>query len=343
MRELIPFGWLVLYLLGSTAVAAGPEYDLVQPIESRSRLVLQSARGRARVERTGSASQTLRLRSDEVLTTLAETHGGWTAAGIREEESTTSLIIITRSSQGTQRLTPPASRRHPLRLRPILAVEGERLDGMAWLEGTDFASLSVRAASRAQDGWSDVSVIAPPARGSQTGLVAVVLSDGSWLLVWSAFDGQDDEILWSMGQQDNWSRPTGVHKNNTAPDIMPALVATTNGALLTWSRLIDGEYQLVLSRLKRSGGWSRPQVIGPPGSLEPAFVIQDDQLLLVYRHAWPRAWAVTEVSLDGSGRRLAVFSEDVPSRPVVLRSSGENVEIRWPGNRKQVEGWEALP
>ncbi len=342
MRRFLPFGLVLVHLLASPVWAGGPEYEVLQPVESRSGLILESARGKARIERQGAAPQRLALQADEILTTIAETRGGWTAAGVREEDSATKIILVNRSNQGTRRLSAPALQRHPLQLRPALAVERDELDGMAWLEGRNLTSLSVRAASRTQGEWQDVTIVAPPARGSQTGLVVTVLEDGNWLLAWSAFDGSDDEILWSIGQQDRWSVPRRLGKGNSAPDIMPALVSTPDGALLTWSRLINGQYHLMLSRF-RSNGWSPPRVMGPPGSLEPGFSIQDGQLLLLYRHAWPPGWAITELSADGRANRLAVVSEGVPSRPVLVKSSGDNVELRWGDRRQRVVGWEAVP
>lgn len=342
MRKFTPFGLVFLYLVGSSAVAEELEYEVIQPIQSRSNLVLESARGRASVERKGAARQRLPLRSTEILTTIAETRGGWTAAGIRGEDSASKLILVHRSNQGTGRLAAPALQRHPLQLRPALAVRGEELEGVAWLEGTDLTSLSVRAASWASGEWAEVTVVAPPARGSQTGLVATVMEDGKWLLAWSAFDGRDDEILWSIGRDGDWSVPQRLDRNNSVPDIMPTVVSTPDGALLSWSRMIDGQYQLLLSRLG-ANGWSRPQVIGPPGSIEPGFSLLDGQLLLLYRHAWPQAWAVTELSPKGRALRLAVVSDDGKSRPVLMGSSGENVELRWADNRRRALGWEGLP
>ena len=103
-----------------------------------------------------------------------------------------------------------------------------------------------------------------------------------------------------------------------------------------------GQYQLMLSRFQ-TNGWSRPQVIGPPGSLAPGFTMRGNQLLLLYRHAWPQGWAVTELSADGSAHRLAVVSEGASSRPILVDSSGENVELRWANRRRQAVAWEALP
>jgi hypothetical protein len=188
----------------------------------------------------------------------------------------------------------------------------------------------------------EVALVAPRARGSQTGLVLPELPDGNWLLAWSAFDGSDDEILWSIGRLDHWSTPRRLGPENSVPDIMPALVSTPDGALLTWSRMIDGQYRLTLSHFE-AGDWSRPRLVGPPGSLEPGFTVQDGQLLLLYRHAWPQGWAVTELSTQGRTLRLAFLSDSGPSRPVLTGSSGDDVELRWPDRRRRTVGWEALP
>lgn len=213
---------------------------------------------------------------------------------------------------------------------------------MVWLEGQNLTSLSVRAAVREGEEWNGVTVVAPPARGSQTGLVATVLGDGRWLLAWSAFDGKDDEILWSIGKDERWSIAQRLGSNNSVPDISPAIVTTPNGALLAWSRMIDGEYQLLLARFK-NGTWSQPEIIGPRGSLEPAFTVADNQLHLVYRHAWPRAWAVTELSTNGRSQRFAVVPDEAAGRPILTRSGGESVELRWPGRQLRKTEWEALP
>jgi len=146
MRRFLPFGLSAVYLLGSPVLAAAPEYEVLQPVESHSNLILETARGRARIERQGAAPQRLALHADELLTTIAETRGGWTAAGVREEDSATKIIVFNRGNQGTRRLSTPALQRHPLQLRPTLAVQGGELEGMAWLEGPDLTSLSVRLA-----------------------------------------------------------------------------------------------------------------------------------------------------------------------------------------------------
>lgn len=340
MRRTTPFGLIFLCMLGSAVSAT--ELEILQPVLSRSNLVLESGRGQARIQRQGAATQRVNLRSNEILTTVAETRGGWTVAGVREEKAKSRLILLERSPQGTRRVAPPALQRHPLQVRPALAVRDDELRGMAWLEGPDLTSLGVRTAARVGGEWQEVTVVGPPARGSQTGLVMAIMTSGDWLLAWSAFDGKDDEILWSLGLEERWSAPRRLTRNNSAPDIMPALVSTPDGALLTWSRRIEGEYHLMMSRF-RAGSWSAPEVVGPAGSLEPGFAVRDGQIFLLYKHAWPQGWAVSELSNQGHARRLAVVTGGAVARPVLTRSSSEDVELRWADNRNRAAAWEAVP
>lgn len=342
MRRFLPFGLVVLHLVSAVPAAHTAEIEVLQPVESRSSLVLESTLGKARVEGRGMAPQRVPLRADERLSAIVETRQGWTAAGIREEDEGSQIIVFERNQGGTRRVATPGQQRHPLRVRPNLAVQREELQGMAWLEGTDLLSLSVRAADRSGDDWDEVAVVAPPARGSQTGLVNAVLPDGRWLLVWSAFDGTDDELLWSVGKRQDWALPRPVAKRNNTPDIMPALASTTQGAVLTWSRLLDGEYRLMLSRFDK-GSWSRPQVVGPPGSLDAGFAFDGNRLFLVYRHAWPRGWAISEMTSQGTGDRIAIILDDSGSRPALISTSGEGVELRWPDRQRQSVRWEILP
>ncbi len=126
------------------------------------------------------------------------------------------------------------------RRSPVLLVRKETLLGIAWLEGDTASSLSVRAAAWDGDAWQDVETVSAPGPGSQTGLTGTVLADGSWLLAWSAVDGEDDEIVWSRRAGDRWTPVRPVSENNHVPDVTPVLTAAGTGALLAWSRY-DGE------------------------------------------------------------------------------------------------------
>ena len=342
MRRYAPFGLVFLYLVGGIASAEQSETELHQPTRSRSNLVLEATLGEAKVDQDGAQPRRIAVRRNELLTTIEETHQGWTAAGIKEVRNGTNLILISRSSEGTQRLTLPQPQRHDLRLRPTLLVSDEAMSGLAWLEGPDLTSLSIRTSTRVNGEWDEVSIVAPPAKGSQTGLVATGLPDGSWMLAWSAFDGQDDDILWSQGRDDHWTPPRRIGQNNSVPDIMPTLVVTGNGALLAWSRVIDGQYQILLSRFD-GANWSAPSLVGPPGSLQPRFAVRDGGLHLLYHHAWPAAWAVADLAPSGRIRRDAILAEDQPDRPVLVGSSSRSAELRWSRHGRRSLSWEAVP
>jgi hypothetical protein len=342
MRRIASLGLVFLSLTGVALSAEETATELRQPTQSRSLLVLESAMGEARVERQGGGSQRIAVRKNELLTTIAETRSGWTAAGIKQVRHGTELVVISRGTSGTRRLPTPEVQRHDLRLRPTLLVDDENMDGLAWLEGTDITSLSVRTAQRTGEEWSDVNVVAAPARGSQTGLVATALADGSWLLAWSAFDGNDDDILWSRGRGGQWSSARRVTQNDTLPDVTPTLIATGNGALLSWSRLINGEYQVVLARFDGTN-WSPPSALGPRGSLDPRFVLRDDTLHLIFRNAWPAGWTVADVAATGRMQRIAILAGKQASSPVLMRSVGDSVELQWPHQASKTQRWEAVP
>jgi hypothetical protein len=138
-------------------------------------------------------------------------------------------------------------------------VEGSELGGLVWLEGSPAGGMGVRAAAWEDGRWAQADWIARPGKGSQTGLAGVVLRDGSWLVVWSAFDGQDDEIVSARRAGDGWQAPRRVVADNRVPDITPALAVTNQGAIAAWSRfdgtgLQPGARALERGRLARAGG-----------------------------------------------------------------------------------------
>lgn len=341
MGNLVRLGALVVYLVGSSILAAEPEQILVQPSANRHEFVLRSARGQAHIEEPTGRTTRLPLHPDELLTALAETRGGWTVAGTRETDRGRQMVLLRGDSTGVQRLRAPLPQRHSLRLRPILMVQQEHFEGIAWLEGIDPTSLSVRSAARSGEEWEEISIVAPPARGSQTGLAGAVLEDNTWLLVWSAFDGRDDEIVWSRGSGTVWARVQRL-SSNAVPDITPAVLTVEGGALLAWSRVVDGDYRLMISRFNGTD-WTQPQIFGPAGSLEPGFVTRDGALLLIYHHAWPRGWAVADLYSNGRVKRWTSLAEPSADRPVVRGLSDGSLELLWPDEEVRTARWEPAP
>lgn len=250
-------------------------------------------------------------------------------------------------------------------LRETLLVVSPRGDliGAAWLEGSDPRRLGVRFASWDGAAWGPAVVVAPPAAGSQLALTGTVLGDGSVLLAWSAFDGKDDEILWSRREGATWSPPRRLAADNAVPDITPALHAIQgtgsagDDALAAWSRYQDGHYRVVVSRFD-GRAWSEPRPVGPAGSVFPGFEPgpETGAARILFRTAAPRGWQAVEVDRDGRPRRSARVRAEAPDRP---RLAADGAVLRfvwpgtWPGRSDEADGplspsvrsapWENLP
>lgn len=339
----------IAWLLGSGASAVGasspessktPDGRVLQPVENRQGLLISVHDRRVDVELPGGSRTVSRLRDGEVLTTAAETRGGWIAAGGRQRDPGVELVILDGGAGGVRRLPSPGSGA-PFELRPTLLVAGGRLAGAAWLEGADARKLSVRAAAWNGAAWETPVTVAGPAAGSQTGLSGAVLDDGSWLLVWAAYDGADDELMWSRNRGSRWSPPRPLHAPNDTPDVTPALIAEGGTALVAWSRLVEGEYSLLLSRLEEDG-WSEPRPVGPPGSLFPSFTRPGVQPLLLFRTARTRGWAAYELAA-GAPELLAATATADGSRPALVPDGAGALRFRWAaGDGETRVDWEPL-
>jgi len=221
--------------------------------------------------------------------------------------------------------------------RPLLL--GERIGAVAWLDGDGLTRLAVRAAVRQGDGWTAPATVAPPGPGSQLALVSATLDDGSWLLVWSAFDGHDDEVLWSRYDGKAWSRPRSVADGNDVPDITPHLAAVPGGALVAWSRYDGQGYEVVVARL-RGDGWSEPVAVAPRGSHFPTVEVRGDQVAVLYQRAVPSGWAVAELDRYDAVRRRAFLASDRDDRPHVVVSGDSGAVFRWDDATKaDVAAW----
>jgi hypothetical protein len=282
----------------------------------------------------------------EIETALAIDEG-WIAAGVRPDAAGRSEILLLTGDESTvTELPPPPGRASSLRRQPLPLIESGRLAGLLWLEGDSRTSFGVRFAAWNGTGWSAPQAVAAPGSGSQLALTATRLADGTWLAAWSAFDGTDDEIVWSRrGRDGAWSPARRAAAGNEVPDITPALTATRDGALLAWSRFESGEYRVVVSRF-RHGAWSQPASAGPVGSLFPSFEpAPEGRIWMLYRNAVPRGWTVAE--LDGQGlpvRRAAVETATTAAERPVVRTGTGGLVLEWPGRTEQrIAAWERLP
>jgi hypothetical protein len=310
---------LILFLAG-----AGTVHAQTDPLQSGG-LVLHGNR----LEMPGGRSVRLELPQRGEASALAELSRGWVVTGSAEGEDGRRTLFL-HSAEGA--LPAPPGQEGAQRRGAVFFVEDGTLQGMAWLEGNDDRSLSVRAAEWNGHAWKAVEPVSRPGPGSQIALAGAVLSDGSWLLAWSAYDGEDHEIVWARRTAQGWSPARPVSKGNSVPDITPALAATGTGALLAWSRYDGESYRLQLARFD-ANSWKDERPIARSGSFHPSF----QGLYLLHQTAGPRSWSVLELAPSGKVLRRASALSALTERPV-LSEDADGLRLRW------IEGkWEATP
>ena len=332
---------LVLFPLSAAGGRRQPQQLLQSPVAERGWIVSIDDR-RARLSAPDGRRRSFRVRRGERWLGFFEFAGGWVAAGIRPRTETLDLSLVADLGRGPRRLRPPLDRQGALRTGPTPVVYSAGLAGLVWLEGDEMRRLSVRAAAFENGSFAEVVTVSEPLAGSQTGLSVTVLEDGSWLLVWSRFDGQDDEIYWALRSAAGlWTTPRRLAADNAVPDVTPHVMAHGSGAVIAWSQLRN-EYEVVTARFD-TRSWSTPHSLGIAGTISPAFRrLGNDDYLLV-RNAWPAGW--TAFHLDASGRpsHFAVVARESPRPPVLRRSGRSALAFEWP-NRKEHDAldWEPV-
>jgi hypothetical protein len=329
-------GFFLCWTVTAGAVAAQEE-PLQAFREGRSLALVPMEGSSARLELPGGRTLRLDLPDRAEVSTLAlldGLDGGWAVAGSYPDLTGGRRLFLLRGNDETARpLAEPPGQEGAERRGPVLLVDNGKLAGLAWLEGDGQRSLSVRAAAWTGKAWQPPQQVSWPGPGSQLALAGAVLDDGSWLLAWSAFDGQDDEIVWSRRIGETWLPVRRLSPGNSVPDITPALTSVTaggGGALIAWSRYDGHGYQLRTARFDR-GEW-RSERAGPAGSLYPTFLGGSDGIHLLYMDAWPRAWSV--LALDAEGRIEARASlASTLDRPVVTFER-DQVRMRWPAQKR---------
>lgn len=293
--------------------------------------MLHGVAGQARLEMSGGRSVRLELPQRGEVSALAELNRGWIAAGSAEGEDGRRTLFL-RSAEGASEMAipAPAGQEGAQRRGPVFFVENGTLQGMAWLEGNDDRTLAVRAAEWNGHAWKAVEPVSRPGPGSQIALAGAVLSDGSWLLAWSAYDGEDHEIVWARRTAQGWSPARPVSKGNAVPDITPALAATGSGALLAWSRYDGESYRLQIARFD-SNSWKDERPIAASGSFHPSF--QGSYLL--YQTALPRSWSVLELAPTGKVLRKASAPSALMERPVLSENAEGGLRLRWLAGKQE--------
>ena len=273
---------------------------------------------------------------------------------LRDRSPHRDLYLALVDGQGVHELPSPAltteegrpSRENAV---PLTSRSGD-LEGVAWLEGADRGSYVLRAASWDGMTWSQPAVIAKQAPGSQLALAATTLDDGSQLLLWSRFDGHDDEIVAArrVRDSDTWSAPQAIAADNGVPDLTPAVIAVSGGALAAWSRYDGHDYRVVTARFDGEK-WSVPSWAGPAGSTAPFFTRSADPeaarsgpggpspTWLSFSNAQPRGWEVLELDSSGGILRQGTVPTSATVRPVLAVLPTGDVKMRWAASELEVE------
>ena len=313
---------IALCLVAASAQAAGHALKT-----DGGDLLLPSVDGRMFVHRAGGARVELPLPRTARVSDLRTRGREWFAAAVAPSDGGPSIRVFKGGADDLEVLPSPLLA--PVRevAQPIFVADRERIHALVWLAGEAHNQLAVRASRWLGDRWSEPQTVSPPGAGTQIGLATAVLGDGSWLAVWAAFDGQDDEILWSRCTDGVWAQPQPIAENNAVPDITPQLLATPEGALVAWSRFDGNDYRVNIARFDGQA-WAAPAVIGPRGSSAPSFSSAAAPYL-IYHRADPRAWAVMELDADGRVRREAAIEVADPSRPVIGAVTDVAVTLEW--------------
>ncbi|MCL4839610.1 MAG: hypothetical protein KJ058_16785, partial [Thermoanaerobaculia bacterium] len=252
--------------LAPAATAAAPEEPLAARAGERAVHFFPVSSG-VRVESGEKALVSAELPAGTHLKSAVLADGGWLLAGSHPAEGGgTELVLLAGSGTEIRRIAPPEPRAGRTRAEPLWLASGDRSEGLLWFEGDSRRSLALRWARFDGSGFGPPVTISPAGPGSQLALAAAPLPGGGFLALWSAFDGEDDEILWSRLVDGRWLAPRPLAAGNAVPDITPAVAALADGAIAAWNRY-DSEiaaYRLVTARLAGES-WEEPVQTGPAG------------------------------------------------------------------------------
>ncbi len=287
--------------------------------------LLQKSAAGWQVDR-GQGAVALPVAAGVHFTALRSAGSDFVAAGVERVPQGLALVVVRGQGQTVEQLAAPqvAAGDFAMLPQPVLGPSG--LEALLWIEGKDQQSGAVKFASFASGAFAEPLTIAPAGPGTQTALQVLRLADGSWLAVWSAFDGQDDEILWSRGSLQGWS-PAKPVTANAVPDITPALRLTRGGALLVWSFYDGNDYRLKSARFQ-DWSFTEGQVFGGKGASSPFFA-DTPQSTVAFRQIEPESWRIVELDENAKVRREASLPTATRRPPSILSLDDQAVTIEW--------------
>jgi len=266
---------------------------------------------------------------------------GWMAAGRLPDADGTDLFLIAAGEGGAELLPVPARGTARYRGQPVLFLADSELVGLAWAAGDGPREFAIWAAEWQEGEWSQPDLISPVGPGSQVAPAGAILEDGSWLLAWTAYDGQDSEVVWSRRTESVWTAPEPIDGGNEVPDVTPDVVPIAGGAMAVWSWFDGNDYRLKSARWL-NGDWRVTDAFGGRGSGEPRLFREKDRILLLYPSVEPPCWTVVEFDLAGRRQREATVFKETYERPLLLVEEGEEGVLRWSTEDHALE-WRDTP
>jgi hypothetical protein len=184
-----------------------------------------------------------------------------------------------------------------LQLSPVWITTAKQ-PVLAWLEGHDIQKLAVRSATWDGTRWIKPRLVTPAGPGSQMALVGTTF-EGKPMLAWAAFDGHDDEILWSRWDGRRWTPAHRVAADDSSPDVTPTLVTIRGGVVVAWAGLEGDSYRVQTARFEGSG-WSLPTSLGNRAGASPRFLATPRGAVLLARSSAPSS-GLTVFEFDERG------------------------------------------
>ncbi len=293
-------------------------------------LLIPAADGRLVVERPDGQRVELPLPASARIGDFRSAGDDWLVAAVSRVEGAQMKRLELLQGRGDQVESLPSPALEPTAelMQPVFVADRQGFQALVWLAGDAHHQLALKASRWLAGGWGPTETLSPPGEGTQIAPSTAVLDDGTWLVAWAAFDGSDDEILWSRFAGGLWSQPRPIAEDNAVPDVTPHLFATAGGALAAWSRFDGNDYRVNVARFDGER-WSAPIIAGPAGSTDPMFS-GAERPYLIYRHADPPAWAVIELDAGGAVLREATdLAHAGPQRPVIGNVSEKTVSFEW--------------
>ena len=350
MKVVVKSRTKIITLLGVVALAASASAaGVLQATRGGGELYAVQERETLRIGRLEGSEDLIPVPRGASIHEIEPLGLDWLATGHQPSGDGTELLLLVGRDGSVERLPAPQVEGAKLSNQPIAMIQDGVLVGLVWAAGADMRSLEIWAAEWLHGKWGEPELVSPQGPGSQVAPRAVVLDDSSWLVVWAAFDGEDDEIVWSRRETGEWTKPSRVAEDNAVPDITPALATIDGGAVLAWSWYDGNDYRMKVARFFGSP-WTDAKPFGEKGSLYPSLVQGNEGPLLLYKTVEPATWTVLQLDRQGRAARSAAVAGDAEDRPFLTIDEGRGAVLKWQGLDGQLDrsldraaAWQELP